>query len=257
MIYLKTKEQIEKIRLSGQLAAQTLDYVAPLLVPGITTKQIDKLIYDFIVERGAYPATLGYGGSRLANKQKPFPASCCISINNVVVHGIPGTTKINDGDLVKIDVTTILDGYFGDTARTFLVGNVSDNGVRLCQATKKSLDLAIETVRPGSRIGDIGAAIQEYIEAQGFSVVRFFVGHGVGLKFHEDPSVPHFGQRGTGYRLRSGMVFTIEPMINEGVFDVKILEDGWTAVTVDGKLSAQFEHTVAVTEDGHEILTLP
>ena len=247
MIILKSSEEIEMIRRSGRLAARTLDLAAEHLQPGITTGQLDKLIHEFILDHGATPATLGYRG---------YPASSCISINEVVVHGIPGPRAVEEGDLVKIDVTTILDGFYGDTARTFCVGDVSPRARQLAEATEKSMYLGINEVKDGARLGDIGAAIQEFVEPLGFSVVRYFVGHGVGREFHEEPSVAHFGKRGKGLRIKTGMVFTVEPMINEGVFDVKILKDKWTAVTVDGKLSAQFEHTVAVTPDGFDILTL-
>ncbi|MDR0882029.1 MAG: type I methionyl aminopeptidase [Candidatus Adiutrix sp.] len=247
MITLKSRDEIEQIRLSGQLAADTLDFAAKHLLPGVTTGRLNQLIHTFICDHGAVPATLGYRG---------YPASSCISINEVVVHGIPGSRVVAEGDLVKIDVTTILNGFYGDTARTFCVGEVSPRARQLAEATEKSMYLAIAEVRSGARLGDIGAAIQGHVEPQGFSVVRDFVGHGVGLEFHEEPSVPHYGRRGTGLRLKSGMVFTIEPMINEGVFNVRILKDKWTAVTTDGKLSAQFEHTVAVTPEGCEILTL-
>lgn len=235
------------IRRSGRLAAQTLDFAALQLCPGITTGQLDRLIHDFILDHGAIPATLGYRG---------YPASCCISINEVVVHGIPGPRMVEEGDLVKIDVTTILDGFFGDTARTFEVGEVPPKAKQLAAATEKAMYLAINEVKNGARLGDIGATIQQHVEALGFSVVRDFVGHGVGREFHEEPSVPHWGRVGQGLRLKTGMVFTIEPMINEGVFKVKVLKDKWTAVTIDGCLSAQFEHTVAVTPEGYDILTL-
>ena len=247
MIILKNREEIEAIRRSGRLAARTLDFAAGELKPGITTGQLDKLIHDFILDHGAVPATLGYRG---------FPASSCISINEVVVHGIPGPRVVKEGDLVKIDVTTILDGFYGDTARTYCVGEVSPQARKLAEATEKSMYLGISEVKSGARLGDIGAAIQDFIEPQGFSVVRDFVGHGVGREFHEEPSVAHYGRRGTGLRLKTGMVFTVEPMINQGVWNVKILKDNWTTVTTDGKLSAQFEHTVAVTADGYDILTL-
>lgn len=247
MIILKTQAEIEKIRQSGRLAARTLDMAAAHLKPGLTTGEMDKLIHDFIVSHGAVPATLGYKG---------YPASSCISINEVVVHGIPGSRVIHDGDVVKIDVTTILKGYYGDTARTYCVGNVPAEGRRLAEATEKSMYLGINEIKPGARLGDIGAAIQGFIEAQGFSVVRDFVGHGVGREFHEEPSVAHFGRRGTGLRLKEGMVLTVEPMINQGAYNTRVLDDGWTAVTTDGCLSAQFEHTVAVTKDGFDILTL-
>jgi methionyl aminopeptidase len=247
VIVLKSALEKEKIRQSGRLAAQTLDYARPFIKPGITTKEIDRLINRFIVDHGAVPATLGYKG---------FPGSCCVSVNEEVVHGIPGKRELKEGDVVKVDVTTILDGYYGDTARTFLLEPVSDLARRLTIATEESLSLAIKTVRHGSRIGDIGAAIQERVEKEGFSVVQDFVGHGVGLSFHEAPNVPHYGKAGTGVRLKEGMIFTIEPMINAGDWRVKILKDGWTAVTRDGQLSAQFEHTLAVTQNGCEILTL-
>jgi methionyl aminopeptidase len=253
VIYIKNSAQIEKIRKSGQLASKTLDMVSERLKPGVTTKEIDDLVHAFITKHGAVPATLGYKGSR---GTVPFPASCCISINEVVVHGIPGGRIVKDGDLVKVDVTTILDGFYGDTARSFLVGKVPEAGVRLCKATEEAMYLGIKEVKDGARLGDIGHAIQSHVESQGFSVVRYFVGHGVGLKFHEDPNVPHYGQRGRGYRIQSGMVFTIEPMVNEGDYDVDVLPDGWTSVTADGSLSAQFEHTVAVTAEGADILTL-
>ncbi len=247
MIFLKSREEIELIRESGRLAARTLDFAAEHLVPGVATGQLDKLIHDFIRDHGAIPATLGYRG---------YPASSCISINEVVVHGIPGARKVAEGDLVKIDVTTILNKYYGDTARTFCVGEVAPKARQLAEATEKAMCLGIAEVRNNARLGDIGAAIQEYVEPLGFSVVRDFVGHGVGRNFHEEPSVAHYGRRGQGLRLKTGMVFTIEPMINEGVYGTRLLKDNWTAVTADGKLSAQFEHTVAVTPDGCDILTL-
>jgi methionyl aminopeptidase len=247
MILLKSDEEIELIRQSGHLAARTLDFAAAELRPGLTTGALDKAIEVFIRDHGATSATLGYKG---------FPASSCISINEVVVHGIPGPRVVREGDLVKIDVTTVLNGYFGDTARTFCVGEVPSRARALAEATEKAMYLGIGEVKPGARLGDIGAAIQNYVEPLGFSVVQYFVGHGVGHKFHEDPAVPHFGKRGSGRRLMSGMVFTIEPMINEGVHTVKVLDDKWTAVTTDGRLSAQFEHTVAVTQEGWDILTL-
>ncbi|MDR2387172.1 MAG: type I methionyl aminopeptidase [Deltaproteobacteria bacterium] len=253
MIYIKTAQQIEKIRKSGQIASQALDMVSQHLQPGVTTQHLNQLIHEFIISKKAKPATLGYIGS---SGSVPFPASCCISINEVICHGIPGERQLKDGDLVTIDVTTILDGYYGDTCRTFLVGNASKTAKKLTAVTEESLRRAIAEVKDGVRLGDIGYAIQSYVEAEGFSVVRYYVGHGVGLKFHEEPSVCHFGKKGRGIRIKSGMVFTIEPMINEGVYELKILEDGWTAVTADKKLSAQFEHTMAVTHSGADILTL-
>jgi methionyl aminopeptidase len=254
VIYIKNAKQIEKIRDSGRVAAQSLEMIAGSLAPGITTKTINKLIHEFLLSKGAVPATLGYTAS---GKAPPYPGSCCISINDEVVHGIPGPRKLEEGDLVKIDVTAILDGYYGDTARTFMIGDVSKEAETLCRATEKAMHLGIETVAEGSRIGDIGHAIQTHVESLGFSVVRAFVGHGVGLHFHEAPNIAHTGQAGTGLKLKSGMVFTIEPMINSGGHEIDMLEDGWTAVTLDGSLSAQFEHTVLVTPGGSEILTLP
>ncbi|MDR2339737.1 MAG: type I methionyl aminopeptidase [Deltaproteobacteria bacterium] len=246
VVYIKSPEEISKIRRSGRLASQTLDYAASKLKAGMTTKALDKLIHEFIVSHKATPATLNYNG---------FPASSCISINEEVCHGIPGKRVIMDGDIVKIDVTTILDGYFGDTCRTFTVGTVDERTSKLVAATLESLDLAIRTVRNGSRLGDIGYAIQSHVEPMGFSVVRKFVGHGVGREFHEPPNVPHYGDKNTGMMLKTGMVLTIEPMINTGTWKVRILDDDWTVVTADGGLSAQFEHTLAVTDDGCEVLT--
>ena len=247
MIILKSSDEIEQIRVSGRLAARTLDFAGEHLKAGLSTGRLDKLIHDFILDHGATPACLGYRG---------FPASSCISVNEVVVHGIPGPRVIHEGDLVKIDVTTILNGFYGDTARTYCVGEVPPKARQLAEATEKAMYLGINEIKDGARLGDIGAAIQGFIEPLGFSIVRDFVGHGVGREFHEEPSVPHYGQRGKGQRLKEGMVITVEPMINEGVYDVRVLKDRWTAVTADGKLSAQFEHTVAVTADGFDILTL-
>ena len=247
MINLKSPEEIELIRRSGRLAAATLDLLADEVKPGVSTEKIDKIGHEFILDHGGVPSSLGYRG---------FPKSMCISINEEVVHGIPGKKKIKDGDIVKVDVTVFKDGFHGDTARTFYAGNVSDRARRLVEATRTSLDMALEVVRTGAHLGDIGAVIQEYIEAQGFGVVRNFVGHGIGREFHEEPQVAHYGRKGTGLRLKEGMVFTIEPMINEGAWEVKILRDGWTAVTKDGLLSAQFEHTLAVTANGADVLTL-
>ncbi|MDR2405458.1 MAG: type I methionyl aminopeptidase [Deltaproteobacteria bacterium] len=247
VIYINSQEEIDKIRKSGRLASQTLDYAESKLVPGMTTRDLNKLIHDFIVSHKATPATLNYRG---------FPASSCISINDEVVHGIPGSRVIHEGDIVKVDVTTILDGFFGDTCRTFKVGKVSEEAERLVDATYKAMHLAIQTVKDGSRLGDIGHAIQSHVEPLGYSVVRQFVGHGVGRAFHVPPNVPHYGEKGTGLRVKTGMVFTIEPMINTGSYEVNILSDNWTAVTVDGGLSAQFEHTLVVTPDGAEVLTV-
>jgi methionyl aminopeptidase len=246
-ITLLSKREIEQMRKAGALAAQLLEYLEPFVQPGVSTEKLNDLAEEWTQKHGAVSAPLGYHG---------FPKSICTSINHVVCHGIPHEKQIlKEGDIINIDVTPILDGYYGDTSKTYCVGEVSPVAKKLVEVTEKCLYLAIAEVKPGNRIGDIGAAIQEYAEAAGFSVVRDFVGHGIGKIFHTAPQVPHYGTRGKGKKLRPGMVFTIEPMINEGGWETKILEDGWTAITIDGKLSAQFEHTLAVTETGVEILT--
>lgn len=250
MIVLKSDAEIDAMKPSCRLAAQTLRMIEPYVRPGITTLELNDICHEFMVKAGAIPAPLNYKG---------FPKSVCTSINDIVCHGIPTSkTKLKDGDIINIDVTTILGGYHGDTSLTYLVGNVSEKAKRLVKVTKECLDRGIAAVRVGGRVGDIGATIQEHAEAHSYSVVREFVGHGIGKTFHEDPQITHYGNRGTGVRLESGMVFTIEPMINEGHWKTKIRKDGWTAVTVDGLLSAQFEHTIAIRSDGTvEILTLP
>jgi methionyl aminopeptidase len=225
----------------------TLDYLGGELKPGITTGKLNDMGHQFILDHGGTPSSLGYRG---------FPKSMCISINEEIVHGIPGKKRVREGDLVKIDITVFKNGFHGDTARTFMVGKTSKIARKLTEVTKTSLNMAIDVVKIGAHLGDIGAVIQEYVEGQGFSVVRNFVGHGIGREFHEEPQVTHYGRRGTGIRLKEGMVFTIEPMINEGTWEVRFLSDNWTAVTRDGKLSAQFEHTLAVTQNGVDILTL-
>jgi methionyl aminopeptidase len=247
LIYIKSPAQIEKIRLSARLASQTLDYAEENLRPGMTTGELDKLINAFIVSHGAIPATLGYKG---------FPASSCVSVNEEVVHGIPGPRVIKDGDLVKVDVTTILDGFFGDTCRTFAVGNISAEARTLMETCREAMLLGIQNARAGSKLGDVGHAIQTHAEARGFNVVRDFVGHGVGVEFHELPNVPHYGKPDTGFKLKKNMTITVEPMINQGAYDVRILPDGWTVLTRDGTLSAQFEHTILITDDGAEILSV-
>ncbi len=239
-------EAFEAMRKAGRLAAETLDFITPSITPGTTTETLDRLCHDFIVERGAIPAPLNYRG---------FPKSICTSINHVVCHGIPSERKLAEGDIVNVDVTVILDGWHGDTSRMFYVGKPSVKAQRLVEATHRAMMAGIEAVRPGARLGDIGHAIQAVAEAERFSVVRDFCGHGIGRVFHDSPSVLHFGRPETGPELRAGMFFTIEPMINAGRFEVKVLDDGWTAVTRDRSLSAQFEHTIAVTEDGFEIFT--
>ncbi|NEN93049.1 MAG: type I methionyl aminopeptidase [Okeania sp. SIO3H1] len=246
-IVLLSKREIEKMRRAGRLAAELLHHLEPFVKPGVSTLELDEEAERWTQAHGARSAPLGYHG---------FPKSICTSINEVVCHGIPNKKQIlKEGDIINIDVTPILDGYHGDTSKTFFVGEPSPLAKKLVEVTEKSMYLGIAEVKPGNKIGDIGAAIQEYAEAQGFSVVRDFVGHGVSNVFHTAPQIPHYGTRGKGTKLRTGMVFTIEPMINEGTWEAKVLKDGWTAITKDGKLSAQFEHTVAVTETGVEILT--
>ena len=243
---IKTPAQIEGIRRSCQATRRILDLLEGRLVPGVTTEEINTWVHEATLAEGAIPAPLNYRG---------FPKSVCTSVNQVVCHGIPDPTVLREGDIINVDVTCILDGYFGDASRTYGVGTVAPEAQRLVQVTRECLELGIRQVRPGGFAGDIGQAIQAHAEAAGFSVVRDFVGHGVGIRFHEEPQIPHFGTRGRGHPLLPGMVFTIEPMINAGDWRVKILDDGWTAITADGSLSAQFEHTVTVTPTGVDILS--
>jgi len=237
----------EGMRKAGRLAAELLDFITPHVVPGVTTDELDRLCHGFTLDHGATPGPLNYRG---------FPRSICTSINHVVCHGIPGPKKLIDGDVLNIDVTPILDGWYGDSSRMFYVGKVGVQAKKLVDATYEAMMLGIQQVKPGNTVGDIGHAIQTYAEKLGFSVVRDFCGHGLGRVFHDSPSILHFGRPKTGPVLKPGMFFTIEPMINAGRYEVKILDDGWTAVTRDKKLSAQFEHSVGVTEDGVEIFTL-
>jgi methionyl aminopeptidase len=247
-IVLLSSREIDKMRRAGQLAAKLLDHLAPLVKPGVSTLELNDEAERWTQAHGAKSAPLGYHG---------FPKSICTSINEVVCHGIPNAKQtLREGDIINIDVTPILDGYHGDTSRTFFVGEPSPLAKRLVEVTEECLHRGIAAVKPGARVGDIGAAIQEYAEAEGFSVVRDFVGHGVSRIFHTSPQIPHYGTRGKGKKLRPGMVFTIEPMINEGTWEVEVMADKWTALTKDRKLSAQFEHTIAVTDKGVEILTL-
>ncbi len=250
MIYLKTDEEIEKIRKSGTLAANTLRIIEPYIKPGITTLELNQICHNYIVEHGAIPAPLNYRG---------FPKSICTSINEVICHGIPSAReKLKEGDIINIDVTTILDGYFGDCSKTFFVGQCSSRAHDLVETTKRCMYLGIDAVKVGGHLGDIGEAIQTYARSKSYSVVIDFVGHGIGTHFHEDPQVFHVGIRGRGEKLVPGMVFTIEPMINEGTHKMKVLSNGWTAVTRDKKLSAQFEHTIGIKSDGSVcILTEP
>ncbi len=247
-ITIHSDADFEAMRRAGRLAAETLDYIAPYVTPGTTTEHLDRLGHDYIVTHGAIPAPLDYRG---------FPKSICTSVNHVVCHGIPSEKKrLQDGDILNIDVTVILEGWHGDTSRMFYLGKPRLRANRLVDTTFEAMWRGIEAVRPGATLGDVGHAIQSHAEAQGFSVVRDFCGHGLGRVFHEAPSVLHFGDPGEGVFLREGMFFTIEPMINAGRYQVKILEDGWTAVTRDRSLSAQFEHSIGVTSDGYEVFTL-
>ncbi|MEH2317255.1 type I methionyl aminopeptidase [Nostoc sp.] len=249
LIVILSQRELDKMRQAGRLAAKLLQHLEPFVKPGVSTLELNDEAERWTQAHGAKSAPLGYKG---------YPKSICTSVNEVICHGIPNAKQIlKEGDIINIDVTPIVEGYHGDTSKTFFVGIPSPKTRKLVEVTEECLRLGIAEVKPGGRIGDIGAAIQEYAEAQGFSVVRDFVGHGISNIFHTAPDVPHYGTRGKGKRLRPGMVFTIEPMINEGTYEVEVLSDKWTAVTRDRQLSAQCEHTLAVTEDGVEILTLP
>lgn len=245
-IEIKSPREIEGIRTSSQMAAETLLLVGEILRPGLTTEEINTFVHEDTVRRGAIPSPLNYHG---------FPKSVCTSINEVVCHGIPGPRKLELGDIINVDITSFYQGFHGDTSATFYIGEPSPDAKHVTEVARKCLDLALAEVRDGARLGDIGATIQEFAEAQNCSVVRQFVGHGIGRKFHEPPQVAHFGKRGKGDRIRAGMVFTIEPMINLGGWEVEVLNDDWTAVTRDRRLSAQFEHTIVVTKNGCDILT--
>lgn len=233
---------------AGKITAGALIAAGEAIRPGMTTKELDTVVRRYITSHGAKPSFLGYAG---------FPGSACISVNDEVIHGIPGPRKLEEGDIVSVDVGAYIDGYHGDSAKTFAVGEISEKAKALMKSTEESLYIAIKMVKPGVRLGDIGAAIQKYNEENGFSVVREFVGHGVGKNLHEEPEVPNFGKEGHGIRLTAGMVIAIEPMINEGTAAIKVMPDEWTVKTRDGKLSAHFEHTIAVTSDGAFILTQP
>ncbi|MBL8521893.1 MAG: type I methionyl aminopeptidase [Betaproteobacteria bacterium] len=252
-IVLKNSQDIEKMRIAGRLAAEALDFITPHVKPGVTTGQLDKLCHDYMVnEQQTTPAPLNYAPPG----HRPYPASICTSVNHQVCHGIPGEKVLKHGDIVNIDITVIKDGYHGDTSRMFYVGEPSIQSKRLCEVTYESMWRGIRKVKPGARLGDIGHAIQSFAEKAGYSVVREFCGHGIGKKFHEDPQVLHYGKPGTGIELKAGMIFTVEPMINAGRKDIRMLNDGWTVVTADHSLSAQWEHTVLVTDDGFEVLTV-
>jgi methionyl aminopeptidase len=247
-IPIKTAEEIDGIRTSGRLTARLLDLVAERIRPGITTVEIDSWVHEATIAAGGIPASLGYRG---------FPRSVCTSLNEQICHGIPDETVLQKGDIINVDVTTILDGFYADASRMFLIGEVSAEARRLVEATGECLRRGIRMVKAGNHFGDIGWAIQEYAEGQGYSVVRDYTGHGIGREFHEEPSVFHYGKKGTGPRIEADMVFTIEPMINAGTHKSRLLENGWTAVTRDSSLSAQWEHTVRATAKGVEILTAP
>lgn len=251
-VKIKTKEEIETMRVAGRLASEVLDYIEPFVQPGVTTNKLDELCHRYMVDvQKTIPAPLNYAPPGYS----PFPKSICTSVNHQICHGIPGEKRLKDGDIVNIDVTVIYDGYHGDTSRMFFVGRPSIQAKRLCDLTFEAMWRGIETIRAGSRLGDIGHAIQQLAESAGYSVVKEFCGHGVGAKFHEDPQVLHYGRPGTGMELKAGMVITVEPMINAGKAAIKSLPDGWTIITRDRSLSAQWEHTVLVTESGYEVLT--
>ena len=240
------KESFEHCRIAGGIAAGALDEVTSFVKPGVTTNQLDKICYEFIKDNKGYSAPLFYRG---------FPKSCCTSTNHIVCHGIPGNKYLKDGDIINIDVTAITNGWHGDTSRMYLVGDVSIKSKNLVSATFNSMMEGISIIKSGIHLGDIGEAIQTHVEKKGFSVVRDFCGHGIGKIFHGPPNILHYGKKGDGIKIKEGMIFTVEPMVNEGKYNTKLLNDGWTAVTKDKSLSAQFEHTIGVTTDGFEIFT--
>jgi len=246
-IVIHENEDFDGMRRAGKLAAQTLDYITPFVKAGVTTLELNNLCHDFILQHGAIPAPLGYHG---------FPKSICTSINHVVCHGIPEDKALKDGDIINVDVTVIVDGWHGDTSRMFAIGKITPHAQNLINVTYEAMMRGIEMVKPGVTLGDIGHAIQSYVERNNFSVVRDFCGHGLGKTFHMAPAVLHYGKPGTGHELKEGMFFTIEPMVNAGKYPIKILNDGWTAITKDKSLSAQFEHSLGVTATGYEIFTM-
>lgn len=247
MLYLKSPDEIEMLFEAGQVVARAHDLLASMIEPGISTEELDKVAEDFFLKNKSKPAFKGYMG---------YPASICASVNEVIVHGIPSKKiKLKEGDIISIDLGAVLNGWVGDAARTWEVGKVSKKAHDLIEATKASLYQGIDQMVAGNRLGDIGYAVQSWVEPKGFSVVRQFVGHGIGRKMHEEPQVPNYGRKGTGLRLREGMVLAVEPMINEGTYELEVLDDNWTAVTKDGKLSAHWEHTIAITKNGPRILT--
>ncbi len=247
MIIIKSPREIEQLRRSNAIVAEVFEKLKGMVAPGITTKELDQVAEDYILSKGGRPAFKGYRG---------FPATLCISINEEVVHGIPGQRRLKEGDIVSIDVGVNFGGYFGDSAITLPVGEVDPESKRLLDVTKKALTIGIEKAKIGNRLFDISYAIQRWVESRGFSVVRDFVGHGIGKDLHEEPQIPNFGSPHQGPRLEKGMVFALEPMVNEGTYEVRVLSDGWTVVTADGKRSAHFEHTISITDDGVEILSI-
>ena len=252
-ISIKSENEIAKMRIAGKLASEVLDFITPHVVAGVTTEKLDKLCHDFMVNvQKTIPAPLNYAPPG----HTPYPKSICTSVNHQICHGVPGPKILKDGDIVNIDITVIRDGYHGDTSRMFYVGEPSIQAKRLCEMTYKAMWLGIKEVKPGNTLGDIGYAIQTYAEKNGFSIVREFCGHGIGKVFHEEPQILHYGKPKTGLMLKAGMMFTIEPMINAGKKDIKMLGDGWTVVTKDHSLSAQWEHTILVTETGYEVMTV-
>jgi methionyl aminopeptidase len=252
-VSIKSPDEIDKMRLAGKLAAEVLDYITPFVKPGITTGELDRLCHDYMVNvQHTVPAPLNYAPPGYT----PYPRSICTSVNHVVCHGVPGDKKLKSGDIINLDITVIKDGYHGDTSRMFCIGEPSIQAKRLCEVTYQCMWRGIEAVKPGAHLGDIGYAIQYHAESHGYSVVREFCGHGIGQQFHEEPQVLHYGRPGTGLPLAPGMTFTIEPMINAGKPGIRQLNDGWTIVTKDHSLSAQWEHTVLVTETGYEVLTI-
>ena len=252
-IHIKNPQEIEKMRVAGKLASEVLDFITPFVKPGITTEEIDKLCHDYMVNvQNTIPAPLNYA----PDGHTPYPKSICTSINHQICHGVPGPKALKEGDIVNIDITVIKDGFHGDTSRMFHLGETSIQAKRLCKLTYEAMWLGIKQVKPGAKLGDIGFVIQDFAEKNGFSVVREFCGHGIGKRFHEEPQVLHYGKPGTGLTLEAGMIFTIEPMINAGKRDIKLMPDGWTIVTKDRSLSAQWEHTILVTEIGYEVLTV-
>jgi len=251
-VSIKNEADIKKMRIAGRLAAEVLDFITPYVKPGVTTEELDRLCHDYMVNvQKSIPAPLNYAPPG----HRPYPKSICTSVNHQICHGVPGPKVLKNGDIVNLDITVIKDGYHGDTSRMFFAGEPSIQARRLCDITYECMWLGISKVKPGATLGDIGHAIQLHAEKNGFSIVREFCGHGIGTKFHEDPQVLHYGKPGAGLKLQPGMIFTIEPMVNAGKRDIKQLGDGWTIVTKDHSLSAQWEHTVLVTDNGYEVLT--